>query len=85
MGKEHGYTEADGIASDGAAVYTASTQSLAALEILVHAAALGDDYVAVQMEFPVDVRIERIPLATLGSWATENNSLHRRQVARRRN
>ena len=54
-----------------AAVYTAGTQSLAALEILVHAAALGDDYIAVRIRLPVDLRIETIPLSTLGDWETE--------------
>jgi len=54
-----------------AAVYTASTQSLAALEILAHTAALSDDYVAIRIEIPADVFIEHIQLADLPDWKTE--------------
>jgi RES domain-containing protein len=53
------------------AVYTAGTQSLAALEILAHAAALGDAYVVVRIEIPDGVLIEGIPVSELSSWATE--------------
>jgi RES domain-containing protein len=41
-----------------AVVYAAATQSLAALEILAHTAALSEDYVAIAIEPPADLAIE---------------------------
>jgi RES domain-containing protein len=51
-----------------AVVYTAGTQSLAALEILAHASALGDDYVVVGIEIPGALAIEEIELRSLPDW-----------------
>ena len=41
-----------------AVVYAAATQSLAALEILAHTAALGEDYVVIAIDIPANLAIE---------------------------
>jgi RES domain-containing protein len=50
-----------------AAVYTAATQSLAALEILAHMDTdlVANDYVVFAVDIPDDVTIERMPLTEL--------------------
>jgi len=49
-------------------VYTAATQSLAALEILAHAASLGGDYVVIAIEISADVAIEQVRSGDLAQW-----------------
>ena len=51
-----------------AVVYTAATQSLAALEILAHASALGDDYVVIPIEIPDQITIAEVPSRQLMDW-----------------
>ena len=51
-----------------AVVYAAATQSLAALEILAHAAALGEDYVVMAIEIPADLAIEDVRSEDLADW-----------------
>jgi len=51
-----------------AVVYAAATQSLAALEILAHAAALGGDYVVIAIEIPADLAIEEVRRGDLALW-----------------
>jgi RES domain-containing protein len=51
-----------------AVVYTAATQSLAALEILAHASALGDDYVVIPIEIPDQITIPEVPSRQLMDW-----------------
>ena len=57
-----------------AAVYTAATQSLAALEILVHADTdlVANDYVVFAVDIPDGVAVERVALADLPpQWREE--------------
>jgi RES domain-containing protein len=51
-----------------AVIYAAATQSLAALEILAHAAALGEDYVVIVIEIPRDLGIEEVRGGDLALW-----------------
>ena len=51
-----------------ALVYAAATQSLAALEILTHTAALAQDYVVIAIEFPADLAIEEVRSGDLARW-----------------
>ncbi|MGA3074208.1 MAG: RES domain-containing protein [Bryobacteraceae bacterium] len=51
-----------------AVVYAAATQSLAALEILAHTAALGDDYVVLGIDIPADLTIEEVRRGDLARW-----------------
>ena len=51
-----------------AVVYTAATQSLAALEILAHAGALGDDYVVIPIAVPGQITIAEVPSRQLMDW-----------------
>jgi hypothetical protein len=48
----------------------AATQSLAALEILAHAAALGEDYVAIAIEIPTDLAHRRNAQRRSGAFGT---------------
>ena len=52
-------------------VYTASTQSLAALEILAHSAALADDYIVVSISIPDALSMAEIPHAEPPDWETD--------------
>lgn len=57
-----------------AAVYTASSLSLAALEILVHADSdlLGNEFLAFAVDIPEDLAVERLELSGLpASWREE--------------
>ena len=49
-------------------VYAAATQSLAALEILAHTAALSDDYVVIAIDLPTDLSIEEVRRGDLPRW-----------------
>lgn len=51
-----------------AVVYAAATQSLAALEILAHTAALSEDYVVIAIEVPADLAIEAAQRGNLERW-----------------
>ena len=51
-----------------AVVYAAATQSLAALEILAHAAALGEDYVVIGIDIPADLAVEEVRSGDLARW-----------------
>ena len=51
-----------------AVIYTAATQSLAALEILAHAAALGDDYIVIAIEVPDDIESSELHHSQLTDW-----------------
>jgi RES domain-containing protein len=62
-----------------AVIYAAATQSLAALEILAHAAALGEDYVVIAIEIPRDLAIEEVRSGDLALW----DLAHTREVGDR--
>lgn len=51
-----------------AVVYAAATQSLAALEILAHTAALGEDYVVIAIELPAGLAAEEARRGDLPRW-----------------
>ena len=51
-----------------AVVYTAATQSRAALEILVHAMTLSDDYIAIPIDIPDAIPRQRLVSAQLADW-----------------
>jgi RES domain-containing protein len=51
-----------------AVVYAAATQSLAALEILAHTAALSEDYVVIAIDLPTDLAIEEVRGGDLPRW-----------------
>lgn len=64
-------------------IYTAATQSLAMLEILVHADSdlLANEFAAFAIEIPDGVFIEHARLADLpGSWREESPSLACRSI-----
>jgi RES domain-containing protein len=49
-------------------VYAAATQWLAALEILAHTAALGDDYAVLAIDIPADLAAEEVRRGDLARW-----------------